>query len=217
LNATGFHNYTLNSSGYNIWANYTGNTTPITLYENMINVTGSHVYILNGTGYYVWANYTGNSSGGLPGNGTYVIAINLSGIIGFINWTGDLSFNDTNISFNVSSNMSIQCNADANTSESFLYYASFDVSQSFLLISIFFGLLYFWWKSEKIPMMSLLVMIIVPYDYIVVIVYALPLYITDANILSFVRIIFIIISFVVMGYTIDLWDKSRKEKSEENK
>ncbi len=85
INATGSHDYILNSTGYWIWINYTGNTTPIhiinatydlngtgywivgnttpiTLLENIINATGTHEYLLDGSGYFVWANYTGNET-----------------------------------------------------------------------------------------------------------------------------------------------------------
>jgi hypothetical protein len=88
VNTTDGYDYTyVNGSGgfpgeWHVWMNFTGNTTPLTLLENIFNAAGSHDYLLNLTGYYVWANYTGNASTGgtgvnlsiinpNPGNGTH--------------------------------------------------------------------------------------------------------------------------------------------------
>jgi hypothetical protein len=64
VNSTGTHASAYNKyTGWTIWDNDTGNTTPIHQLENLDKVTGTHEYILNGTGYWDWANYTGNLTG----------------------------------------------------------------------------------------------------------------------------------------------------------
>jgi hypothetical protein len=103
---------------------------------------------------------------------------------------------------------------DPNTTGNWLYIAAFDISQEFMLISIFFALLYFWWNSEKIGMMMMLTMLIIPYDFVVIIVYLLPLYITDVAILLFVQSVFILVSIIVAGHTIDVRSKKKKEEKQ---
>ena len=60
VNCTGTHenDYDI-TTGWTIWNNYTGVTTPLTLHQNPINATGTHVSVLKGDGYHVYANYTG--------------------------------------------------------------------------------------------------------------------------------------------------------------
>ena len=63
-NVSGYFDYNYDTvSGWNVYANFSGNLTPLNLLENIINATGSHDYLQNSTGYWVWANYTGNASG----------------------------------------------------------------------------------------------------------------------------------------------------------
>ena len=101
---------------------------------------------------------------------------------------------------------------DPNASGNWLWISSFDISPTFLLLSIFFGLLYFWWKSEDTTMMIILTMLIVPYDFVVMTTYLLPLYITDATILVFLQGILIILGIIIMGYTIEKWDSKRRNR-----
>jgi hypothetical protein len=74
INATGTHESSYDpDTGWNVWANYTGNastgecdcnSTNLTLFDFLINCTGWHNSSYNNiTGWSVWANYTGNSSG----------------------------------------------------------------------------------------------------------------------------------------------------------
>jgi hypothetical protein len=215
INATGLHDYILNGTGYYVWANYTGNTTGLVVVENIVNATGTHEYQyrpnLGVSGeWWVWANYTGNSSGGIPVNGTYLVTINLSGIVGFINWTGYYNSSSEDISFNVSGNASLIATADVNISDDYLYIAGIDIEPTFLLLSVFFALFYFWWKSESIAMMYLLTMLIIPYSIVVIVVYLLPLYIVDVNILLFMRLIFLMLTVGIGGYTIDRRAKFKK-------
>jgi hypothetical protein len=213
VNTTGTIQYTYRpytgvSGEWWVWINKTGILTPIHSYSNIVNATGTHFIKQNSTGYYDWANYTGNFSGG--NISSFHIFLNLSGVIGFINWTGDISSNLTNLSFNVSSNMSIQGNADVNITDDFLYIAGFDITEPFLLLSILFALFYFWWKAESLGMMYVMAMLLIPYIIVVGIVYLLPLYIVDVNILLFVRLIFLMLSVGIGGFTIDRRAKSRK-------
>jgi hypothetical protein len=53
INATGTHEYNINETGYQVWANYTGNTTAIHLSDVENNATGLLDYLLNDTGYWV--------------------------------------------------------------------------------------------------------------------------------------------------------------------
>jgi hypothetical protein len=89
-----------------------------------------------------------------------------------------------------------------------------DVSGSLLLIGIFFILIYMWWDSEKIANIGVFTMILVPYDFVVVINYLLPTYITDPSILSFTQIIFMILAVVFMAITLNMWNENRKNRSE---
>lgn len=153
INATGNHNYKLNSTGYYVWANYTGNTTPITLFENIINATGYHNYTLNSSGYFVYANYTGNATS--FNLSQYHIFLNLSGIVGFINWTGSLNSTDMNVSFNVTGNMSITANANVNDTGVWIYLGAMltlDNAQFFLfiLIGLWTYFIYLFYKEKEV-------------------------------------------------------------------
>jgi hypothetical protein len=215
INATGTNDIYFNGTTWISYANYTGNTTGLVVVENIVNATGTHEYQyrpnLGVSGeWWVWANYTGNSSGGIPVNGTYLVTINLSGIVGFINWTGYYNSSSEDISFNVSGNASLIATADVNISDDYLYIAGIDIEPTFLLLSVFFALFYFWWKSESIAMMYLLTMLIIPYSIVVIVVYLLPLYIVDVNILLFMRLIFLMLTVGIGGYTIDRRAKFKK-------
>jgi hypothetical protein len=231
LNEVDLYDNTINATGtltkrwygtyWKVWANYTGNasscpicnSTNLTLYENILNATGTHDSSYNHTtGWFVWANYTGNLT--IVPLSNFTMELNFTGFPIHINWTGDYVSNQTNITFNVTSNMSLNGNVTAKNSDDWLYIAGFDINPTFLLLSVFFGLLYLWWKSEKVSMMFVLAMIIVPYDFVVMIVYLLPHYITDVNILLFIRVVFMLISLVVMGYTVDYRSKKKKEEKQ---
>jgi hypothetical protein len=60
VNATGTHETQYSSTtGYKVWANYTGTTTPINVFDNIGGgITGTHFYKKNSTGYWIWANYS---------------------------------------------------------------------------------------------------------------------------------------------------------------
>jgi hypothetical protein len=207
VNATGENESSYSSDdGWTVWVNYTGNTTPIHRFENIVNAVGTHDYLLNSTGYWDWANYTGTGGSGT----TYKINLSLNGVIGFINWSGFVNSSSVNISFNATGNATLVATADANTSEGFLFIAGFDITEPFLLLSILFALFYFWWKAESMGIMYLMTMLLIPYIIVVGVVYLLPLYITDASILLFVRLIFLMLSVGIGGFTIDRRAKSRK-------
>lgn len=137
INATGTHNSGFNSNtGYwNVWANYTGNTTPIHLNEVIVNATGTHEYILKNDGYYIWANYTGNSTGGGEGcgnlNGIYYINYSDDNIT--FNATIDYHYNESNCGINLNNNVN---GAVVNDDNWFNLAGSilFDNSQLFLFI-----------------------------------------------------------------------------------
>jgi len=60
VNASGTHETQYSSTtGYKVWANYTGTTTPINVFDNIGGgITGTHFYKKNSTGYWIWANYS---------------------------------------------------------------------------------------------------------------------------------------------------------------
>jgi len=64
VNTTDGYDYAyVNGSGgspgeWHIWMNFTGETTPLHLLENILFSIGTHQYILNSTGFWVWANYS---------------------------------------------------------------------------------------------------------------------------------------------------------------
>lgn len=94
INVSGSYGSSYNNvTGWELWLNYTGLTTPIHLLENLLNVTGTHEYFLNDTGYYVFANYTG--IGGVCPSDLYYF-----------------NYSDENITINVT----VNCSALTNTS-----------------------------------------------------------------------------------------------------
>jgi glucan phosphoethanolaminetransferase (alkaline phosphatase superfamily) len=93
-----------------------------------------------------------------------------------------------------------------------LYIADLNISEGLLLLSIFFMLSYFWFKSENWRMTALIAMLLMPYTIVVIVLYTLPLYITNVDILAFVQIIFLIISLIVVGYTIEDYRVIKKSK-----
>jgi len=210
VNATGSSDSDYDfDGGWTVWVNYTGDTTPIHHFTNILNATGTHEYLLNNTGYWDWANYTGNSS-----FSSYLVNIKLNGVLGFINWSGYYNSTSTNISFNVTGNATINGNADVNLSDDVIYIAGFDLDEPFLLLSILFALFYFWWRSESVGMTYIFAMLLIPYIIVVGILYLLPLYITDSNILLFVRILFLLLAVAVGGYTVDIRSKIKKGEKE---
>lgn len=123
----------------------------ITLYENLLNTIGTHEYNLISNNYNVYANYTGVPTTPI----LYHLSINLSGIVGFINWTGSLNSTDSNITVNVTSNMSITGNVDVNGTGVWIYLGamlSLDNGQFFLLILV--GLwtyfIYLFYKEKEV-------------------------------------------------------------------
>jgi hypothetical protein len=119
ITKTGFRNinYNVNNSvKLNLTVpmiqNETCSITDITLYENFDNATGTHEYKLNSTGYHVYANVTGNTSF-IPLN-NFTVGLNFTGVHINITWTGDYSSNNTNISFKVDKNMTLNGNVSVN-------------------------------------------------------------------------------------------------------
>lgn len=154
INATGNHFLKQNSTGYYIYANYTGNTTNVFLYNNTINSTLTHIKQLKSNGWSVWANSTGNYSSG-TNLSKFHIFLNLIGVIGFINWSGNINSTNNNISFNVTANMTINGTANVNNTGVWVYLGAMltlDNGQFFLLILI--GLwsyfIYLYYKEEEV-------------------------------------------------------------------
>ena len=157
INCTGSHDYTYNNiTGFHVINNYTGNetvcpacnSTNLTVYENLVNCTGSFDTFYSPLfGWSGWANYTGNSSI-CPFPGNHTVSLFLSGFYGYVSWSGDYSANSTNISFNVSSNMTVNGSVHVDDEEYFLAgMLSFDPPVMILsLFSIFFFIGY---ESKK--------------------------------------------------------------------
>jgi hypothetical protein len=109
----GYEYYYNNDSGFMLYINYTGNITPIFLYQNIFRVNGSHHYNLTNIGYKVYANYTNNITGlvivdntiNTTGTIEYVYSNN-TGVNGewwvWINKTGTGNFSNILIKINVS-------------------------------------------------------------------------------------------------------------------
>jgi hypothetical protein len=217
LRTVWFHNKTLLlNNSWQITDYDVGNYSGLVLINNSVNTTGVINYQfrpflgVNGE-WWVWVNLTGIPT--IIPLSNFTVGLNFTNLPGYINWNGSYVANSTNISFVVTSNMSLLGNVTIN-SDGWLNIASFNINSQLLLLSIFFGLIYLWWKSEKVSMMFVLAMLIVPYDIVVMIVYLLPLYITDTAILLFMRILFLLISIVVMGYTLDYRSKNKKEEKQ---
>jgi hypothetical protein len=177
--------YNLSTNNWVSWANYTGSLTPINVYDNIGYSIGTHFYKQNNTGYWIWANYTtgllkseniigaigthesiydtpsgnwkvwANYTGVPTTPSLYHLSINLSGIVGFINWTGSLNSTSSNITVNITSNMSITGNVDVNGTGIWVYLGamlSLDTGQFFLLILI--GLwsyfIYLYYKEKEV-------------------------------------------------------------------
>ena len=96
--------------------------------------------------------------------------------------------------------------------DDWLFMASFNINEFFMILSVFFALLYFWFKSENIYLTMALAMIITPYSFVAMILYVLPSYITDAAILLFMQLVFIFVALIVLGFTIDIINKKRHKK-----
>jgi hypothetical protein len=122
-------------------------------------------------------------------------------------WNVSSTYLGSRITFQYNVKFKIMCSYE---DTDYLYLAGIDFSEPFLLLSILFALFYFWWRSETIAMTFIFAMLLIPYIIVVGIVYLLPLYITDAYILTFVQIIFLLLAVSVGGYTLDLRSKSRK-------
>jgi len=177
--------YNSSTNNWVSWANYTGSLTPIHVYDNIGYSKGTHFYKQNNTGYWIWANYTtgllksenivgaigthesiydtptgdwkvwANYTGIPTTPSLYHLSINLSGIVGFINWTGSLNSSSSNITVNITSNMSITGNVDVNGTGVWVYLGamlSLDNGQFFLLILV--GLwtyfIYLFYKEKEV-------------------------------------------------------------------
>jgi hypothetical protein len=148
VNASGTHQSSYNPvTGWRVWANYTGNTTPVFLFQNYVNATGTHVSQLRSPGWYVWANVTGNASTA-PGTGNSTVVLNFTGLQGFIDWTGDVIVNSTNISFLVTANMSLNGSVHVNDDAYFLS-GMLSLDPAAMILSLFFGFFYIGYKSDK--------------------------------------------------------------------
>jgi hypothetical protein len=89
---------------------------------------------------------TGNAS--TNGTGNYTVGINLTGFNGYISWSGDHIENITNISFPVTSNMSINGSVHVDEDAYFLSgMLSFD--PAVMILSLFFGFFYIGYQSKK--------------------------------------------------------------------
>lgn len=134
---------------YTTWANYTGNTTSITWNNAHINTTWSHIKkLLVNNSWLIYDNDTGNITGG-----TYISSfhmfVNLIGVMGFINWTGDINSSSMNISFNVTSDMNITGHANINDTDNWLYLGSTVTLDNFTILLIYlFALMYFIYNNK---------------------------------------------------------------------
>jgi hypothetical protein len=182
-----------------------------------------HGYYPNYCGIFNTNSYTVPKRYNIKLNNNGISEINDNGISKYVFRLGDDVYNNSwwtegnyeGIVFSspvLTVNYTLNTSFDCNASEDFLYIAGFDVDPQFLLLSIFFALIYFWWKSVDIRIMSLLTMLLIPYIFVVLINYALPLYITDANILLFLDSIFILMAVAIGGFTLDRWNTIVKAK-----
>jgi hypothetical protein len=133
----------------------------------------------------------------------------------FINSTGGGCYgivwiNGSN--FNLTWNISIDKSNDSNTTnftindDNWLDIASLDFSPSMMIFSIWAFLFYLWHKSESDEMTMLLALLLVPYTVLIPIL-VLSSYTTNV----FFTLIFIGITLVIGGYTLDLkYDFRRK-------
>ena len=136
----------LSSTGWKVWVNLMGNTTGIVWDDNHVNTTWSHVRrLLLNNSWLIFDNDTGNGTGG---SCNFTVRLNLSGLIGYVNWTGDYMENATNITFYVTDDMSINGSVSVDEDEYFLSgVLSLDAASTILsLFAIFF---YMGYKSEK--------------------------------------------------------------------
>jgi hypothetical protein len=148
VNASGSHASSYSPiTGWRVWANYTGDTTPVFLFNNFLNATGTHVKQLRTPGWYVWANVTGNASTA-PGTGNGTVMLNFTGLQGYIDWTGDHVENNTNITFMVTGNMSLNGSVHVNEDAYFLS-GMLSLDPAAMILSLFFGFFYIGYKSDK--------------------------------------------------------------------
>jgi len=152
INAFGTHTGAWNGAAWVDYANITGNasgcnSTNLTLYENFVDAVGTHQSFYDPLlGWFAWANVTGNAS--TNGTGNYTVGINLTGFNGYISWSGDHIENLTNISFPVTSNMSINGSVHVDEDAYFLSgMLSFD--PAVMILSLFFGFFYIGYESKK--------------------------------------------------------------------
>ena len=155
VNVTGTNIKKLFGSGWHVYTNLTGNgsscpscnSTNLTLYENFVDAMGTHQSFYDPLlGWFAWANVTGNAS--TNGTGNYTVGINLTGFNGYISWSGDHIENSTNISFPVTSNMSINGSVHVDEDAYFLSgMLSFD--PAVMILSLFFGFFYIGYESKK--------------------------------------------------------------------
>lgn len=143
------------NNSWKIYDNDTGNTTSITWSNNHKNTTWSHtkILLLNNS-WHIFDNDTGNITVGINIS-KFHIFLNLLGVIGFINWSGDIISTSNNISFNITSNMTINGTANVNDTGVWLYLGAvltFENGQFFLLILI--GLwsyfIYLYYKEKEV-------------------------------------------------------------------
>jgi hypothetical protein len=101
----------LTNNSWYIYDNDTGNTTGLTWENHHVNTTWSHFSrLLANNSWYIYDNDTGNMTGNVTGNYTVNISmVNPDGASIFYNWTGDVTQNNTNITFTVTNNMDIVC------------------------------------------------------------------------------------------------------------
>lgn len=141
LRTVWYHNKTLLVNNSWLINDYdVGNYTGLVLINNSVNTTGTTEYQfrpllgLNGE-YWVWINLTG-----IPAIITlhnFTVGLNFTNLSGFITWTGDYISNNTNISFNVSSNMTLNGTVNVNEDSYFLSgILTFENSQFFLMLLI---------------------------------------------------------------------------------
>lgn len=157
VNVTGTHQKQWTGSAWKVYANYSGNgsscpscnSTNLTINEFLTNCTGGYTSYYNSSGGWVVNNtYTGNMS--VPGNltGNYTMSLNFTGFNGYIVWSGDHIENNTNISFPVTSNMSINGSVHVDEDSYFLSgMLSFD--PAVMILSLFFGFFYIGYESKK--------------------------------------------------------------------
>jgi hypothetical protein len=74
--------------------------------------------------------------------------LNFTGLQGYIDWTGDHVENNTNISFTVTGNMSLNGSVHVNDDAYFLS-GMLSLDPAAMILSLFFGFFYIGYKSDK--------------------------------------------------------------------